>query len=70
MLHFISPNLNELKVIGEYLNISVNETENLAIARIISEQLVARHVPVVVTTLGSQGVMVRIADDLSPHLSP
>jgi len=63
-LHFISPNLNELKVIGDYLDISVGGTENLAIARTISERLVAQHVPVVVTTLGSQGVMVRVANSL------
>ncbi|EZA61196.1 hypothetical protein X777_08408, partial [Ooceraea biroi] len=59
VLHFVSPNLNELKAIGEYLDISVGGTESLATARGISERLVEHeHVPVVIATLGSQGVVV------------
>lgn len=59
MLHFISPNRNELKVLAERLNIPVAEDMNLATVRNVAEQL-AEHIPVIITTLGAQGVLVRI----------
>lgn len=58
MLHFVSPNRNELRVIGEHLGIPVAEDMDLAAVRSVAERLV-EHIPVVVTTLGAQGVLVR-----------
>lgn len=58
VLHFISPNRNELKVIGEHFNIPVAENMDLEAVRSVAEQLV-QHIPVVITTLGAQGVLVR-----------
>lgn len=63
MLHFVSPNRNELKVIGEHLGIPVAESMDLATVTSVAERLV-EHVPVVVTTLGEQGVLVRTSDSL------
>nr|XP_003706990.2 PREDICTED: pseudouridine-metabolizing bifunctional protein C1861.05 [Megachile rotundata]XP_012148993.1 PREDICTED: pseudouridine-metabolizing bifunctional protein C1861.05 [Megachile rotundata]XP_012148994.1 PREDICTED: pseudouridine-metabolizing bifunctional protein C1861.05 [Megachile rotundata] len=60
VLHFISPNRNELSVIGKYLGIPVPENKlnmDLEEVKIIAEQ-VAEFVPVVISTLGSQGVLV------------
>ncbi|XP_054014330.1 uncharacterized protein LOC128895617 [Hylaeus anthracinus] len=60
VLHFTSPNRNELKVIGKYLGIQVPESKSimdLEEVKIIAEQ-VAEFVPVVISTLGSQGVLV------------
>lgn len=62
VLHFISPNRNELSVIGKYLGIPVPEnklTMDLEEVKLIAEQ-VAEFVPVVISTLGSQGVLVNI----------
>lgn len=63
VLHFISPNRDECKVIGKYLGIQVSENKSimdLEEIRTIAEQ-VAEFVPVVITTVGSQGVMVNIS---------
>ncbi|XP_043263251.1 pseudouridine-metabolizing bifunctional protein C1861.05 [Colletes gigas] len=60
VLHFISPNRNELKIIGKYFGVHVPENKlimDLEEVKTIAEQ-VAEFVPVVVTTLGSQGVLV------------
>ncbi|XP_070525905.1 uncharacterized protein [Cardiocondyla obscurior] len=57
VLHFISPNQNELKVIGEHFNIPIAEDMDLAGVKSVAEQL-AEHIPVVVTTLGAEGVLV------------
>ncbi|XP_011875981.1 PREDICTED: pseudouridine-metabolizing bifunctional protein C1861.05 [Vollenhovia emeryi] len=57
VLHFVSPNQNELKVIGERLDIPVAEDMDLAAVRNVAERLV-EHIPVVITTLGAQGVLV------------
>ncbi|XP_039312020.1 pseudouridine-metabolizing bifunctional protein C1861.05 isoform X2 [Solenopsis invicta] len=58
VLHFISPNWNELKVISEHLGIPViAETLDPAAVKSVAERL-SKHIPVVVTTLGAQGVLV------------
>ncbi|KYM80311.1 hypothetical protein ALC53_09405 [Atta colombica] len=57
VLHFISPNQNELKIIGEHFNIPVSESMDLMATKSVAEQLI-EHVPVVITTLGAQGVLV------------
>jgi len=57
VLHFISPNRNELKVIGEHFNVRVADDMDLAAVRSVAEGLV-EHIPVVITTLGAQGVLV------------
>ncbi|XP_060818529.1 uncharacterized protein LOC132908506 [Bombus pascuorum] len=60
VLHFISPNRNELSAIGKYLGISVPENKlsiDLEEVKTIAEQ-VAEFIPVVISTLGSQGVLV------------
>jgi len=59
VLHFVSPNRNELKIIGEQFDIPVAENMDLAAVRSVAEQLI-EHIPVIVTTLGAQGVLVRI----------
>jgi len=59
VLHFISPNWNELKVIAKSFNIPTVENMDLTAMRNIAEQLI-EHIPVVITTLGSQGVLVCI----------
>lgn len=61
MLHFVSPNRNELKIIGEHFDIPWNiaGSMDLAAVRSVAEQLV-EHIPVVITTLGAQGVLVCI----------
>lgn len=61
VLHFISPNRNELTVIGKYLGIQVPDKVAMDLEEIktVAEQ-VAEFVPVVVSTLGSQGVLVNI----------
>lgn len=69
MLHFVSPNRNELKVIGEHLGIPVAETMDLAAVKSVAERLV-QHVPVVITTLGAQGVLVRIPPLITLPKSP
>ncbi|EFN68914.1 Uncharacterized sugar kinase yeiC [Camponotus floridanus] len=57
VLHFISPNRNELKVIGKYFNISIPENMDLTAVKNIAEQLL-EYIPIVITTLGPQGVLV------------
>ncbi|XP_012227103.1 uncharacterized protein [Linepithema humile] len=57
ILHFISPNWNELKVIAKFFNIPTVENMDLTAVRNIAEQLI-EYIPVVITTLGSQGVLV------------
>ncbi|XP_076281429.1 uncharacterized protein LOC143209541 [Lasioglossum baleicum] len=60
VLHFISPNRNELKAIAKYLGVSVPEDKSsidLEEVKAIAEQ-VAKFVPVIISTLGSQGVLV------------
>ncbi|KAL6425190.1 hypothetical protein ACFW04_009446 [Cataglyphis niger] len=57
VLHFISPNKNELKVISKYFNIPVPEHMDLVAVKSITEQLL-EYIPIVITTLGSQGVLV------------
>ncbi|XP_034185850.2 uncharacterized protein LOC117606921 [Osmia lignaria lignaria] len=60
VLHFISPNRNELSVIGKYFGIPIPENKSimdLEQIKIIAEQ-VAEFIPVVVGTLGSQGVLI------------
>ena len=60
VLHFISPNRNELSVIGKYFGIPIPENKSimdLEEVKIIAEQ-VAEFIPVVVGTLGSQGVLI------------
>lgn len=62
VLHFVSPNRNELLAIGKYLGVQVPEnkpTADLEEVKTIAEQ-VAEFVPVVISTLGSQGVLVSI----------
>lgn len=59
VLHFISPNQNELKVISEHFNIPVPENMDLTAVKSIAEQLL-EYIPIVITTLGSQGVLVCI----------
>lgn len=62
VLHFISPNRNELSAIGKYLGISVPDNKlpiDLEEVKTIAEQ-VAEFIPVVISTLGSQGVLVNI----------
>ncbi|KOC70624.1 hypothetical protein WH47_03640, partial [Habropoda laboriosa] len=60
VLHFISPNKNELAVIGKYFGIPVPDNElamDIEIVKAIAEQL-AEFIPVVISTLGSEGVLV------------
>lgn len=60
VLHFVSPNRDELYRIAKYFGIQVSDRKlsvNLEDVKTIVEQ-VAEFVPVVVSTLGSQGVMV------------
>ncbi|EFN87195.1 hypothetical protein EAI_12885 [Harpegnathos saltator] len=58
VLHFISPNLHELRVISRFFGISVTQdTDWEAEARRIADRL-SEHIPVIVTTLGPQGVLV------------
>ncbi|XP_076247460.1 uncharacterized protein LOC143187255 [Calliopsis andreniformis] len=60
VLHFISPNKNELSAIGKYLGIKVPENKqamDIEEVKVIAEQ-VAKFIPVVISTLGSQGVLV------------
>ncbi|XP_076752298.1 uncharacterized protein LOC143424234 [Xylocopa sonorina] len=60
VLHFISPNRNELSLIGKYLGLQVPDNKlstDLEEAKAIAEQ-VAEFVPVVISTLGSQGALV------------
>lgn len=57
VLHFISPNQNELKVISKYFNIPVPENMDLVAVQNIAEQLL-EYIPIVITTLGPQGVLV------------
>ncbi|XP_012272810.1 pseudouridine-metabolizing bifunctional protein C1861.05 [Orussus abietinus] len=58
-VHFISPNVNELLSIAKCFNIHIPDKSDLSIERIekIAEQL-AEDIPVVITTLGIQGVLV------------
>ncbi|XP_046613096.1 pseudouridine-metabolizing bifunctional protein C1861.05 isoform X1 [Neodiprion virginianus] len=68
-LHFISPNQNELMAIAKYLKIDVPvNSENLVLETVMKiAAQVAQHVPVVLTTLGSQGLLVsRKADKIEP----
>ncbi|XP_043787121.1 pseudouridine-metabolizing bifunctional protein C1861.05 [Apis laboriosa] len=60
VLHFISPNRNELLVIGKYLGIPIPDnklTMDLEEIKAIAEQ-VAKFIPVIICTLGSHGVLV------------
>lgn len=57
VLHFVSPNRNELKLIANCFDIPVPEDPDLAAVKNIAERL-NEHIPVVITTLGSQGVLV------------
>ncbi|KAF7998596.1 hypothetical protein HCN44_011004 [Aphidius gifuensis] len=61
VLHFISPNIKELFTIGEYFSIKscIDESKNseIDIIKDISEKL-GRYVPVIMTTLGSNGLLV------------
>lgn len=60
VLHFISPNRNELLVIGKYLGIPVPDnklTVDLEEIKSIAEQI-AKFIPVIICTLGSHGVLV------------
>lgn len=57
-LHFVSPNLNELKAMSEFIDIPTTENTSLATVTSIAERL-TEHIPVVITTLGSRGVLVR-----------
>lgn len=60
VLHFISPNRDELIVIGKYFGIKIPDNKlilDLEEVKAIAEQ-VAEFVPVVIITLGSQGVLV------------
>ncbi|XP_043518215.1 pseudouridine-metabolizing bifunctional protein C1861.05 isoform X1 [Frieseomelitta varia] len=60
VLHFISPNRNELSVIGKYLGIPVPDNKlfmDLEEVKAIAEQI-AEFIPVVISTLGSHGVLV------------
>lgn len=62
VLHFVSPNREELAVIGKYLGIQVPDNKlamDLEEVKAITEQ-VAEFVPVVISTLGSQGVLASI----------
>lgn len=62
VLHFISPNRNELLVIGKYLGIPVPDnklTVDLEEIKAIAEQI-AKFIPVIICTLGSHGVLVNI----------
>lgn len=64
VLHFVSPNRNELKLIAKHFDISVPEDPDLAAVINIAERL-NEHIPVVITTLGSQGVLVRAISEIS-----
>ncbi|CAK9802343.1 Pseudouridine kinase [Anthophora quadrimaculata] len=60
VLHFISPNKNELALIGKYFGIPVpnNKFEmDVEEVKAIAEQL-NEFIPVVISTLGSQGVLI------------
>ncbi|XP_012264907.2 pseudouridine-metabolizing bifunctional protein C1861.05 isoform X2 [Athalia rosae] len=60
LLHFVSPNQNELLAIARYLEIPVpsdSSSLNIDTVKNITEK-VAEHIPVVLTTLGSQGLLV------------
>ena len=62
ILKFVSPNINELLTIARHFKISVpDEKFNITFETIktLSEQL-AKIIPVVITTLGSSGVLVSI----------
>lgn len=62
VLHFISPNRNELSIIGKYLGIPVPDNKlfmDLEEIKAIAEQI-AEFIPVVISTLGSHGVLVNI----------
>lgn len=65
VLHFISPNKNELFIISEYFGIQLPKDKTrieLEEIKNIAEQ-VAQYVPVVINTLGSEGVLVCILND-------
>lgn len=61
VLQFISPNIKELLVIGEYFSIisGIHKSANseIEVVRDISEKLV-KYVPVVITTIGLNGLLV------------
>ena len=62
VLHFISPNRNELSLIGKYFGIPVPDNKlfmDLEEVKAIAEQI-AEFIPVVISTLGSHGVLVNI----------
>lgn len=64
MLHFISPNLYELRVISKFFDIPViKNTDWEAEARLMAGRL-SEHIPVIITTLGPQGVLVCVSEDL------
>ncbi|XP_051160124.1 uncharacterized protein LOC127280860 [Leptopilina boulardi] len=58
-LHFISPNRNELLAIAKYFEIPIpnNELKTYETIKQVAE-LLAEQIPVVITTLGSHGVLV------------
>ncbi|XP_032682752.1 pseudouridine-metabolizing bifunctional protein C1861.05 isoform X2 [Odontomachus brunneus] len=58
VLHFISPNLYELRVISRFFDIPVIKNTNWETeARLMAGKL-SEHIPVIITTLGPQGVLV------------
>lgn len=62
VLHFISPNRSELSLIAKYLGIPIPENKlsmDIEEVKIIAEKM-AELVPVVISTLGSEGVLVNI----------
>ncbi|XP_014470520.1 PREDICTED: pseudouridine-metabolizing bifunctional protein C1861.05 isoform X1 [Dinoponera quadriceps] len=72
VLHFISPNLHELRVIGRFFGISVTGTDAEsweAEARRVAGEL-SKHIPVIITTLGERGALVtRRASENEPFYS-
>lgn len=64
VLHFVSPNRNELGAIGEFFDVTTTRGTDLTstdLVTSIAERLI-EHIPVIVTTLGSQGVLVGVAN--------
>ena len=62
VLYFISPNINELKIISDYFQITTPSEKiknNLQAVTEVAEKL-AERIPVIITTLGAKGVLVRV----------
>ncbi|XP_011505540.1 PREDICTED: pseudouridine-metabolizing bifunctional protein C1861.05 [Ceratosolen solmsi marchali] len=60
VLHFISPNVNELMAIAKHLQIPIPSNESNTDFEIVKKtsEFLAQRIPVVITTLGEQGVLI------------